>query len=669
MQTCNEYFNAHTTRGSLVRRLIPYLCILIIVSFRLACTGNHDIAMLNAPFDEYWYVHAAANLFWGTPYDHMAFVHLPIYPLWLACEQTLGIPARLGIDLAWIAVSGYLGVSISQFTHRAFWGWVSWIFLIFYPTIFILFDNALSETLLLVLITCATGSALEIWNTRDSPSSLRALSATILHAISFALAIHTRKEAWLLGIGTAALFGISIFYKNMWWRHNTGRRYSMIARLCVFPVAVTTILWCFIVGANFARWGLAARHDLAAPGYEKAMAALAQIDAGPSPLHVVVSRKARLLAYQASPTFKELSPFFEGPQGAQLAAYTAQFTGAPNEIGSGWFYWALRTGAAQVGWHRSASYANERYAAIAAELESAFNAGQLRRRPAVGSSFVDPDYGKWIGRIPGSLVSVFYAFVNTNPDAVRPSVDNATPQQTSEYIRVLGRRNSLPQTAIAGWVIAPVDSLVSLVSADGSIAATVQLASTQSRPDVPGAYGFSLSAPTGSLISNVRIENPAGAKGSVDFGMLKAGEMKKTSGVLTTHIGIDRISAQSMQREYFEHESALKIRPQLDMFLNTIQVSYHWLMIILVILLPLGFVSIIRGQPNTVSDATMVTIIICSFVVGARIVVFSLLDASSWNGAQVRYMIPNLPLLVVAGALSLHQITSSLAWKWRRRPL
>ena len=151
--------------------------------------------------------------------------------------------------------------------------------------------------------------------------------------------------------------------------------------------------------------------------------------------------------------------------------------------------------------------------------------------------------------------------------------------------------------------------------------------------------------------------------------MLKAGEMKKTSGVLTTHIGIDRISAQSMQREYFEHESALKIRPQLHMFLNTIQVSYHWLMIILVILLPLGFVSIIRGQPNTVSDATMVTIIICSFVVGARIVVFSLLDASSWNGAQVRYMIPNLPLLVVAGALSLHQITSSLAWKWRRRPL
>lgn len=57
----------------------------------------------------------------------------------------------------------------------------------------------------------------------------------------------------------------------------------------------------------------------------------------------------------------------------------------------------------------------------------------------------------------------------------------------------------------------------------------------------------------------------------------------------------------------------------------------------------------------------------CLLFCASRIGIFALLDASSWNGAQARYMMPLLPLLGLSGALGLANLMDRVRAASRRR--
>ena len=67
-----------------------------------------------------------------------------------------------------------------------------------------------------------------------------------------------------------------------------------------------------LAGGNYLKWGVLARYELAAPGYQRAIAALNRIDVGRTPKHFTVTKDVLALAYKESPTFRELQPFMDG---------------------------------------------------------------------------------------------------------------------------------------------------------------------------------------------------------------------------------------------------------------------------------------------------------------------------------------------------------------------
>lgn len=627
---------------------------LALVLVRLMLTADRDVVALNAPYDEYWFIHNAARMVWGGDYNLMAFAHLPIYSMWLAVLNLLGIPARLGIDLAWIASTAYAGYSLTRFSGKVWLGAAFWVFCVFHPVLIVLFDRALSETLLVVLVALMLGSSLEIWNTRDAAPSRRGGVATALFAVSFALAFHIRKEGslFLLPIGLLAL--LSFVRRKQWWPSLS--RATLGMRLIALPLLATLLVGVMLVGLNYARWGLAARYELAAPGYVRAMTALSRVDAGPGPLHVTVSRRSRQLAYEFSPTFRELQGFFEGESGRVLAAHSARFIGHEGEIGNGWFYWALRDAGAIAGWHRNARYADQKYAAIADELQAAFDKGQLKAYPSWIPSLVDPDLHKWIGHVPSSTWAILSLLFETNPDWVRPPDENATPKQLAEFIEIAGRRNPLPSVSVRGWIVLPAGSSLGIAPAGGEPSDWVVLAPPQ-RADVPGAYSFNLGLSVTGADLRLIAKTADGKSTDIPLSRLREGVMSQTDGALYATLGIDELIYGKPATQFERGLSWLTGRPMAPDWVHKLGKVYGAINVMLRLAL-LGAI-LYWAVTRRVNVPVLVFCGLAAVMVFSRAALLGVLDASSWDGVQVRYMVPLVPIFTFAVLLAVSSVLRS----------
>lgn len=616
----------------------------VLVVARLYLTGDRDILALNSPHDEYWYIHSAFNRIWGGPYNEMTLIHLPVYSIWLACLDLFGIPARLAIDVCWLLATSYLAFAVYRLTRMAWVAALLFAFLAFHPYVISIFDRALAETFLTVVSAAVLAAAIELWNSRDNRAAYRSRVALIVYAAGFAIAYHTRKEGIVLAVPLLLLACWSIYDRQHWWRGVN--RSTLVVPLLLAPLVATILLGVFLSAGNYLKWRVWARHELAAPGYERAIAALSSIDAGPTPWQITVTKEMISLAYRESPIFRELKPAMEGNPGQQWVALASPYVAAPGEIGNGWFYWALRGVAARSGWHANARLAESKYAAAADELEQAFRAGRLKKRRML-SSFVDPDLGKWMPELPASISSVSKLVVRTLPENLESPTENASPGQFDRYAVVTGRRNAPPRVALSGWIIAPANSLLSLSNSNAT--SLWQSVGQLQRPDVPGAFSFVVSSQSTNRPTELQLQTPDGRRGSVALSALKTGITATSGGDAAAQLGIDNMESNA--------------HPQRgDRWLTKLCNAYVWFGY-LFCLAALGAImaTLIRRKRSVIAAILLLMIT----AIGARVVLFGILDASSWSGTQARYILPIIPFFACMGALGL-ALLSDFSEKYMR---
>jgi hypothetical protein len=606
----------------------------LLVALRLYLTGDRDILALNAPYDEYWYVASALRGIWGGNYNHMAFAHLPVYSAWIAFLSAFGLPGRLMIDVAWLAASGYLAFALRNLTSSTCVAAVAFAFLAFHPYGMFIFDRALSETLLTVLSAFALAGFIEAWNCRGMRLSPRGITALVAVTLGFAAAFHIRKEGVLLLVPLAVLALVSVLRRKTWWSREG--RWAHAFPLLVFPVAAALLMGLALAAANGVRWGIAVRHELAAPGYTSAIEALNAIDPGArTPRHVTVTSATRAAAYGASPTFAELRGFFEGPAGQGLARHTQQFTGVPGEIGNGWFYWALRDAGSRAGWHRSAGMADAKYAAIAAEINAAFAKGELLKR-TVWLSFVDPDTGKWIRDVPAAAGRALHMIVAPSSAPLGGPAEDANARQFDDFVRALGRRRNQQRATLAGWLKVPPGSIVALGDA-GRMFVQKELIG-DFRPDVPGAFPFRISSEAGDVPSHVQIRLPDGVIYALPLNALKVGQMHRFPQAGEAILGVDQLSM------------AMATKRLTATRLGSLAKVWTWMGYALALLGVAGM-ALALAMPKIGSGpvAAIIALTLVAFL--ARATLLGFLDASSWSGVQARYLFPAVPLFTVFGVL------------------
>lgn len=609
-----------------------WIVIAIAAIARLYLTGDRDILALNSPHDEYWYIHSAFNRIWGGPYNEMTLIHLPVYPAWLAFLDLFGIPARLAIDVCWIFAVAYLAFAMYRLTRMAWIAALLFAFLAFHPYVIKIFDRALAETFLTLVSTAVLGAAIELWNCRDVQFGFRKRVALIVYACGFAIAYHTRKEGIVLAAPLLLLACWSIFDRQRWWRGVN--KSALVMPFLLAPLVSTLLLGILLSSGNYLKWGVWTRYELAAPGYERAIAALNSIDVGSTPRQITVTKEMLSLAYRESPTFRELKPTMEGATGQQWVEIARPYVANAGEIGNGWFYWALRDVAGRSGWHSNARLAENKYAAVADELEQAFTAGHLKKR-AMLSSFLDPDLGKWMPELPTSIYNVSKLVAWPLLGNLESPIENASPGQFDHYATVTGRRHALPRVAVNGWIIAPAGSLIGLGTQ--SVTLSWQRLGQQPRSDVPGAYSFAVSSQDITSPTELHLQTPDGRSSSHALSALKTGISVTIAGVAPVQLGIESM------------ESTARVQ-RADRWLTKLANAYIWLgyLFCLAALCAIG-AALIRRQRSVI--VAMLLLMIAA--IAARVVLFGILDASSWSGTQARYMMPIIPFFACVGVLGL----------------
>ena len=456
----------------------------------------------------------------------------------------------------------------------------------------------------------------------------------IVYIAGFAIAFYTRTEGIVLVVPLLLLAGWSIYDRHNWWRSEN--RSVLVVPLLLAPLLSTTLIGVLLSAGNYVKWGVWASQELAAPGYQSALAALSSIDAGPTPKQITVTKEMISLAYRESPTFRELKPAMEGVTGSQWVAIASPYVAAPGEIGNGWFYWALRDVAAHTGWHANARLAESKYAAVANELEQAFKAGRLEKRLML-VSFVDPDLAKWLPDLPTSLYNVSKLLVLPLHANLESPTENASMGQFDHYALVTGRRLPTPRVALTGWIVAPAGSWVGL----GSQSLTPYWQPLgQQRLDVPNAYSFSASLRDIMPPAELNLQTPDGRRGIVAVTALGEGKTASFSGSAAAQLGVDSMEAN--------------IRPKrADRWLPKLSGLYVWLGY-LYSLAALGAVTtalVLRRR-----SAIIALLLLTTAAIAGRVVLFAILDASSWNGAQARYVMPLIPIFACMGAIGFSQL-------------
>jgi hypothetical protein len=189
--------------------------------------------------------------------------------------------------------------------------------------------------------------------------------------------------------------------------------------------------------------------------------------------------------------------------------------------------------------------------------------------------------------------------------------------------------------------------LVGLASADGR--ASWQLLGP-ARPDVPGAYAFTLAARDIPAPTVLAVQTPDGVRKSVPVAALSAGKSVTLNG--GGIVGIDGIEASANTQRA---DARLP-----DLAAVYVVVGYSLCLLIVAATITL----LLRGRRGA-ADAL---IVLSLAAIGARIVLLAILDASSWNGAQPRYIMPLLPFFACAGILSLVRLSETMRTMSKKKP-
>ncbi|BEI34788.1 hypothetical protein PHIN6_03060 [Polynucleobacter sp. HIN6] len=620
---------------------IFWILLCLISIYRLYLTGDRDIIQLNSPHDEYWYINNAKNNIFGGEYTHMSYIHLPIYSIWLKFSSLIGIPTRFLIDLFWVLATAYLVYSIIKIINNYIIGLLLFIYLIFHPYIFEIFDRALSETLLTVISAFVIASAIEIWNNRNNTRNLRWKFAVVIYVAGCAFGYHTRSEGIVFVVPIMTLFIYSIFYRKQWWIKS--QKFKIALPLLIYPFISIITLSILISTIHYAKTGIYARYDLEHPGYLNALTAINKINAGQTEKYVTASKNVLSVAYEESETLNEIRQYLDNESGKMWRKISEDSTGIKGEIANGWFYWALRDAAYQAGWYKDPKYANNKFKRVSEEIVNSYKSGKIKAKSYAISPFLDPDYSKWIKNLPISIINVTDLILYPSSNFIQKVEDSATIDQKYIYTEITGKRREASKFQFKGWIKLPERTLVQLKASNVNIKDMEFL--TKKRPDVQGAYSINLEIPNGDIqTAKIKYQTPDGKSDEVMFKDLKMGGVTDIKGQIDTQIGIDSLNIYKSKKRL----------EKLNKVLNSIYPYIGY------IALPIIILGIIIPLLNNKINCCYILFILCTIAVSSRVLLISVIDSSSYNGIQARYILPAIPAYALMLFIGLQIILKEL---------
>ena len=422
---------------AILRRHALALGLGLVILFKLCLVHTEDIYGSATAFDALWYVGSAKNWYWGSPYSWTAFVRPPAYPLFIALVHWCGIPLRLAIEL--LQMGSYL-VLVSALRKANVPRTVCVLVfagMVLHPASFELNDYTMSDCFYAAILPLAVSGLLLTLFTEK-------LSHAIWTGLALAVLWNAREESFLIPVMLGA-FVILALAKRHAATHSWKASVSHWAKPIGVMLGTLALLIVAVDAANYRAFHSYAKSEMTSSSFKAIYKALLRIRPSRNQRFVSVSTEALEMAYQASPTFAQLKPQFEGATGHawQVPALTEH---GLHEIGAPWFLWALRNvTAATQDIHQSPASANRFYRNAAREINRACDEGRVPSR-LVLSSFLDPGAFAQLGYLPQSLGRMAALFVRPHHKITGGDDAILNAPQRALYDEMTGRRQSLAQS-------------------------------------------------------------------------------------------------------------------------------------------------------------------------------------------------------------------------------
>jgi hypothetical protein len=417
--------------SSVWRRYGLAVGLLILIVFKFWLVHTEDIYGSATVYDALWYLGAARNWYWGSPYSWTAFARPPAYPLFIALVHLWGIPLRIAIEMFQIGAYLVLVAALRKAGVPRAVCLLAFSVMVLHPASFLFNNHAMSDSFYAGALPLALSGLL-----------LTLFTGKPYHAIWTGLILgvlwNTREESILIPAMLAVFFGIALF------RHHAEMgSWKAPARFLIKPaIAILAPLALVVLAVDIADsrvFHSFSKSDLTSPSFQATYKALLRIRPSRQQRFVSVSTEALETAYKVSPIFARLKPQFEGELGHawQVPAFNSL---GIHEIGAPWFFWALRNVAAKSGdIHDSAANADRFYRDAAREINRACDEGRVPTRFVV-SSFLDPGALAGVRYLPQSFPRIAGLFAQQYETIADRDDAILTPSQRALYDEMTHRR-------------------------------------------------------------------------------------------------------------------------------------------------------------------------------------------------------------------------------------
>jgi hypothetical protein len=334
---------------------------------------------MNMPVSIYTLAGHDDALFWGRawemlngnwlgPYDHMTLSKGPGFSIFLALNAASGIPITLSISLLYLFGCYLFYQTLNLISSRHLINLLIFSVVLFIPEIFptrIIRDNIYPAFSLIVV-----SGVFRICFCNEI-KKYKAIAYGLCAGFFWSI----REEGvWLVpGIVVMCV----MFLLKYWIENDVSRIYSVLHRLIFFVISAFIFVGT-LMAINFHYYKSYVLVDFKSHHFSETLKLLNGIRVDSELSHVPVQKSKRDLAYQVSPTFDTLRPFFEDEKNNWKLPGCNYYSWTCGDYAGGWFMWAFRDGVASLGHYKSARDAEAFYKKVFEEITVACNSKKIQ---------------------------------------------------------------------------------------------------------------------------------------------------------------------------------------------------------------------------------------------------------------------------------------------------
>ncbi len=468
------------------------VAVLAVVVVRLALGVSMPLCIhAGAAYDDAWAVRAADFISqgqWLGPYDSIALIKNPGFPLFLAVCRALHIDYLLGATLLTIGATLFFMWAVRPFFRRRWLFFLVLVVILFCPVGFAtdtfqrVYRNSISAAQALIVFGGFLGmyvrlkglhtpdplrlSDKPIWRNVENPW-LRVLPWSVIGSLGLAWMWVTREDGvWVLPfVVVAALVMAAVVLRKRLKKALTGASCVLCLICIVLPFAVTGATVGIISGVNQQAYGVSTTAEINSGNFARMVKDLYAIQPDEEPFNqrVACTHESLQRAYAASPTLASIKDEVEDC--FYNFGDVIDNDAGDDEVNGGEFFWVFRRAADAAGLYADARTADAFYGKVADELEAAFASGKLPQRDTLPSSIMTPWRADFAPQLAPTFTQILLQAIGYGDVTCQPYAAQGTADGIAYFEQVTGNGGytsgePVPQGCAAGEAVIAVYRIV-----------------------------------------------------------------------------------------------------------------------------------------------------------------------------------------------------------------